>query len=472
MRAAVVGTVLVGAGDVPALPTKVPPREEGNFHAQAQRDYAALHAEGQPEAGDNALPKIIAVGEQIRAVMREFSEGAKRANGSDAWADFGALGILADSGTDAADAQAARLAYAKLEKELVFEVIAEIAAAQRSTRESGNGPLIKILTPELGHARTIARLNWARASLALEAGQFGAFAARIDETLAIGVHKSRSPMLIGWLIGIAVQSMALETIREAVATGLLDERTLVTLAVSIESRVVSEPSRAIRGEQLIAEDCADLVHVAGPEAMRMLQGDADGGKAREAKLILDRAKPATRARDALGKGMPALAAQLKLTEELYGDMARLSGLSPKGRLAARTPRALAEIPEKNMLLGMLAPSISKMLTSWDQYRADRAGTLTIIALERFKLKHGTYPEQLDALVPAYLPALPVDPYSEGMLGYRIKGPFEGRPYLLYAAGADATDNGGAVDFKNRFKANSDVGSKGKDLLLNDVAPKK
>ncbi len=62
-----------------------------------------------------------------------------------------------------------------------------------------------------------------------------------------------------------------------------------------------------------------------------------------------------------------------------------------------------------------------------------------LALRAYRLDRGAYPATLGQLVPAYLPDVPLDPFSNGQtLRYRLS---RGR-YLLYSVGPDAVDNGG------------------------------
>ena len=69
-----------------------------------------------------------------------------------------------------------------------------------------------------------------------------------------------------------------------------------------------------------------------------------------------------------------------------------------------------------------------------------------IALQRFHLDHGAYPERLDQLVPAYLEAIPLDPCTDQPLVYTPK---QGDPFLLYSLGANRIDDGGISIFENQ-----------------------
>jgi hypothetical protein len=64
--------------------------------------------------------------------------------------------------------------------------------------------------------------------------------------------------------------------------------------------------------------------------------------------------------------------------------------------------------------------------------------LTAIALKRYHLRHGTFPNTLQELVPPYLSQLPVD-YMDGKpLRYRRDGP----SFFLWSVGNDGQDGGG------------------------------
>jgi hypothetical protein len=68
---------------------------------------------------------------------------------------------------------------------------------------------------------------------------------------------------------------------------------------------------------------------------------------------------------------------------------------------------------------------------------------TEVALYRYRADHGRFPETLAALIPAYLAAIPDDPFG----GARRKSPrykcgLSRKSFLLYSLGADLKDDGG------------------------------
>ncbi|MBL1217691.1 MAG: hypothetical protein D8M59_09370 [Planctomycetes bacterium] len=111
-----------------------------------------------------------------------------------------------------------------------------------------------------------------------------------------------------------------------------------------------------------------------------------------------------------------------------------------------------------------------------QTRFNQDGTRLMLALEIYCGEHGSYPTQLDALVPEILDKLPPDPVHGGSWCYHlVNDDPEGRPYLLYSTGLDQEDNGGTPAPADRRRpreydvlTNRDLG--GYDQIVNVPRP--
>lgn len=79
--------------------------------------------------------------------------------------------------------------------------------------------------------------------------------------------------------------------------------------------------------------------------------------------------------------------------------------------------------------------------------AQRA-VISAIALKRYQLKHGNLPPTLDALVPEFVPAVPLDPVDGKPLRYR---PNRDGTYLLYSVGPNGKDDGGNPAFEENVE---------------------
>ncbi len=61
-----------------------------------------------------------------------------------------------------------------------------------------------------------------------------------------------------------------------------------------------------------------------------------------------------------------------------------------------------------------------------------------LAMERYRLAHGTLPKGVDGLVPAYLDAVPTDPFDGEPLRHKALDP----GFVVYSIGRDGVDDGG------------------------------
>ncbi len=70
-----------------------------------------------------------------------------------------------------------------------------------------------------------------------------------------------------------------------------------------------------------------------------------------------------------------------------------------------------------------------------------------LALRAYQIEHGTPPRDLQSLVPAYIQAVPADPFGKGEpLRYKTDGVI----YMLWSIGPDEKDNGGTpISWKNK-----------------------
>jgi hypothetical protein len=98
------------------------------------------------------------------------------------------------------------------------------------------------------------------------------------------------------------------------------------------------------------------------------------------------------------------------------------------------------------------PMYASVLEGYVRQKAQLDEASVAIALELYRLAHGGLPETLRELVPEYLPAVPLDPYTQKPLLYRRA---EGGTFLLYSVGKNRTDDGGVTDQKLRARQQLD-----------------
>jgi hypothetical protein len=89
-----------------------------------------------------------------------------------------------------------------------------------------------------------------------------------------------------------------------------------------------------------------------------------------------------------------------------------------------------------------------------------------VAVERYRLRHGVWPDTLGALIPELLPAVPTDAFDGQPLRYRLLS--DG--VVIYSVGADTKDDGGKLADDNPPADGTDLGFRLWDVLLRRQSP--
>jgi hypothetical protein len=111
---------------------------------------------------------------------------------------------------------------------------------------------------------------------------------------------------------------------------------------------------------------------------------------------------------------------------------------------------LSRPPSRRTFIQWTADVITPSFGAWQlTYVLPVAGTnlairrtaIAALAIERFRRAHaGQGPPSLDALVPAFLAAVPLDPYDGTPLKYKL----DADSYVVYSVDRDRADDGGAL----------------------------
>lgn len=80
---------------------------------------------------------------------------------------------------------------------------------------------------------------------------------------------------------------------------------------------------------------------------------------------------------------------------------------------------VADMPKSlfNILARQMIPAIGKASNKYLQIQSHRDVVILGCALERYRIKEGSFPEKLEALIPEYLPQMPPGSLSQGSLSY-------------------------------------------------------
>jgi hypothetical protein len=96
----------------------------------------------------------------------------------------------------------------------------------------------------------------------------------------------------------------------------------------------------------------------------------------------------------------------------------------------------------SMTAKLLSPAAVRIVTvQYPGYLAKARSTSLSGALVRYYRAKGEYPEKLDELAPAYIAAIPADPFDNKPMRYGLKG----ETAVVYSVGENLKDDGGAID---------------------------
>lgn len=99
-------------------------------------------------------------------------------------------------------------------------------------------------------------------------------------------------------------------------------------------------------------------------------------------------------------------------------------------------KKIKTLSKKNLWFGL---NPEKLFYYYHETKAQTQALITVLAILRFKNDHNRLPENLEELVSeGYIQSLPMDPYSDGSLVYKITED----NFILYSIGKDFIDNGG------------------------------
>jgi hypothetical protein len=115
---------------------------------------------------------------------------------------------------------------------------------------------------------------------------------------------------------------------------------------------------------------------------------------------------------------------------------------------------------------LLLDGLSKLHTACLRHHSHRRALAAALAAERFRQARGRWPDSLGELVPAYLGAVPADPFTGEPL--RLSRLADG--VVIYGVGPDKADDGGRIDRRNPTAAGADLGYRLWDVAQRGQSP--
>jgi len=308
-------------------------------------------------------------------------------------------------------------------------------------------PLMRIMLPPLAQLRHLTEIAFWKARLAADEG---CVEASVDHCLVIarvGAHLQTSVRLIEQLMGIAQAGAARSELLRLMARQDLSETALRDLQVQLTALYPDgSPPANFAGERLVLLDAVQHAFTRGGfGGGHLIPGQYKG-------VLLATALPEG-TRPTMCTHMVLRVVDVALSmfharrnqtvakiHAVYDEIDRRSRLSPYQRHISGKKDMTDSIDlYRHGFILMLFPAEYRVAELAFQLRADHEATLAVLSLQRYHAETGSFPGDLKRLVEAgYLPAIPMDPFSDGPLVYKhVAGGF-----LLYSVSRDFIDGGG------------------------------
>ncbi|MBI4618362.1 MAG: hypothetical protein HY720_32490 [Planctomycetes bacterium] len=279
--------------------------------------------------------------------------------------------------------------------------------------------------PHLSSIRGAAKLMRLEARLLLADGKNAEALRAIRDLYVLSDATREEPVLISLLVRVSMHGMAADALRRTLQEPVRDAEAVASLAEALErGRDDDHFSRALRGEQCFGVDTMERVRREGWSQV---------------------------------SGAVGLPQQMGWVYRFFGwalyndmtyylrTMSKYSALSDQPYWQSRPAEAKLEqevqaAPQWYLMSRMIMPSLASARRAWTKHLAKRDGARLAVAIARYRLSHGSYPEKLEQLVPAFLPELPVDPFTGSPFAWRV----DGDSARVYSLGPLGFDNGGGT----------------------------
>ncbi len=294
------------------------------------------------------------------------------------------------------------------------------------------------LLPHLNYMRGLARTYRLRALVELSAGQSDAALADVQTSLRLADKLNGEPILISFLVRVAMLDITTQPIWEGLAAHRWNESQLAALQAQLEKvDQCASLAKVLQGERRFAYYLALWLHSHPTGFSELLISSSWTDFPNDEKgTWLDRTIPSgwidqnelNTDRFYTETILPALnwehrrisPEKMKLVDHLIGTMR----VTPYTVLCKYTLPPMPVVAKKAAL---------------SQTGVDEA--VVACALDRYWLAHGEFPENLDAITPQFMAKLPHDVINGEPLHYRRTAAGQ---YVLYSVGWNETDDGGLI----------------------------
>ena len=317
-------------------------------------------------------------------------------------------------------------------------------------------PSVDMLLPEIQIVRNAARILSVSARHQVSLGAIPAALRDVISIMNISRHASSEPILISGLVGLAIDSIAIDTLIDVLP--FIDADNLALLKRDEIHNFLSTPpslAKNIYGEEAFGLYVFSIFGTGGFDQWQLASFIMDDLDVPDSIVQQDTFfNPALAAYRIFL--FPQDLTAYQQTMHTYQRVAESSdSYAAKQTTLKRIEDDFSSGRPKGFVTALLTPAIGKAIENVEEARMRHTTALVAIAATEFRITHDSLPEKADVLVPKLLPFLPKDVFlDKSRLRYSVKN--DG--VAIYSVGPNGKDDGGpGPDMGKDQPKNDDVG---------------
>lgn len=293
-------------------------------------------------------------------------------------------------------------------------------------------PPAGILLPHLAKLKGAVRVLELRAIAELQSGQSDKALADIKLSFRLTESIRTEPFIISHLVRIAVLAITLQPIYEGLAENKWSDPQLAELDAELAKLdFLADYQFSMRGER--AMGLKELEYIRRTGDTSFLQS----GNAGSPTVNLTRLTPSA----FFYRNELAIARMYQQwTIPLVDVTNRVVSPATVRQDDIATTAALRHFSPYNIFARILMPSLGNAVKRYARAQSNVVLARVAIALERYRLAHGNYPDSLDAIAPQFMEKVPNDVIGGEPLHYRRTD----NSFILYSVGWNGQDDGGVT----------------------------
>jgi hypothetical protein len=324
-------------------------------------------------------------------------------------------------------------------------VLDQVTEATRRPRAQydlryADGP--NALLPHLAIHKSMAVKLRTRSAARVAAGDTAGAADDIDTILRLAELTGEDPTLIGYLVRVAIQSIAFSAFWDGTSQHAWSDAQLAAFQQRFEGLKQRDSLvKAFRGERLFGKTTFELMREGrlDPDTLGAMESDESGnsfgwGLVPRAWLLQNQAYHS------------------KVLDQVVGALQRCDperGIAAKGSIweTERVEQTVFDTAGRRfhpyrIFTHLLLPGLAKVHAKADRSLTTSRLAITVAGLERHRLATGRYPKALSDLVPKWVPSVPLDPMDGQPLRYRLNA--DGT-FTVYGIGPNHADDNGVFE---------------------------